>query len=85
MISSKFLTILLTVIFIVVIMLGNFIFLLNTHSFYSSEFKKINTNETIALNVVNFVNGNSDLSSNFNLRETSHLRDVKNLFATIYL
>ncbi len=69
-------------VFVIVIFFGNFVFLLNNHD-YTSEFQKLKVNETIANNVVDFVNGKSTLSSEFNSRESSHLEDVKNLFTAI--
>jgi integral membrane protein (TIGR01906 family) len=80
---NKIVTTLLTLLFIIAIILGNFIFLLNSNDFHSSESNKFDTNKSLALNVVSFVNGKSDLDSSFNLREQTHLGDVKILFSKV--
>ena len=67
----------------ILIFLGNFVFLLGNQGFHSSQFQRFGVNETIATNVVLFVNGKSALSSEFNPAESSHLEDVKSLFSMI--
>ncbi len=70
-------------ILVALIFLGNFVFLLNNGSFYSSEFSKLGVNATAALNVVSFVNGKSSLGSGFNYAESSHLEDVKRVLKAV--
>ncbi len=70
-------------ILVALIFLGNFVFLLNNTSFYSSEFSKLGVNATAASNVVSFVNGKAPLSSSFNYAESSHLGDVKRVLTSV--
>jgi len=81
--SNKLLTAAVVVLFVVVIFLGNFVFLLGNQDFQLSEFQKLGVNETLAANAALFVNGKASLSSEFNTKESSHLEDVRNLFTLI--
>lgn len=70
-------------ILLALIFLGNFVFLLNSNGFYSSEFSKLGVNATAASGVISFVSGKSSLSGEFNYDESSHLEDVKRVLTTI--
>lgn len=70
-------------ILVALIFLGNFVFLMNNSSFYSSEFSKLGVNATTAANVVSFVSGKSPLGSEFNNTESSHLKDVKRILTAV--
>ncbi|MBI2664210.1 DUF1461 domain-containing protein [Candidatus Woesearchaeota archaeon] len=74
---------LLAALFVLVIFLGNFVYLFNNHGFHESQFEQLGVNQTLALNVVAFVAGKSALSEGFNERESSHLADVAKLFFRI--
>ena len=71
--------------FVMVIFLGNFVFLLNNDAFHKSKFEELGVDGTIAANVVNYVNGKTGLRQEFNAAEATHLKDVKNVFGTIWL
>jgi integral membrane protein (TIGR01906 family) len=73
----------LAVMFVIVVFIGNFVFLLNNTSFHTSEFQKLGINETQGMDVVNFVTSKASLSSAFNERESTHLADVRNLFSIL--
>ncbi len=68
---------------VALIFLGNFVFLLNSSSFYSSEFQKLGVNATSASGVMSFVIGKSTLSSEFNHDESLHLDDVKRVLTAV--
>lgn len=74
---------LLTILLLLVIWFGNFVFLLTNTHFYDTEFTRLNVNASLGMNVVSYVNGKTSLSDEFNEREASHLADVRNLFSKV--
>ncbi|MBI2137014.1 DUF1461 domain-containing protein [Candidatus Woesearchaeota archaeon] len=69
--------------FVVIMFLGNFVFLLGNSPFYSSEFNKLGVNSTAAFSVTGFVTGKAPLPPYFTNSESSHLKDVKSLFSGV--
>jgi len=81
--SKKLLLPFTTFLFVTLILLGNFVFLLNNQSFYINEFEKLDINATQAISVVNYVNSKGELVDGFTPPEVSHLTDVRNLFSKL--
>ena len=79
MLTNKSLVAILIALLVLVTLLGNFVYSLNSFG-YSSEFNKLDINETTAGNVVEFVQGRAALLEDFNSREATHLKDVRSIF-----
>lgn len=80
---NKQIIFLLALLFTIVLLLGNFVFVLNNQNFYDAEFQKLGIDDPRAQNVVDYVTGSPDLSPDFTEAEATHLASVKSLFSTI--
>jgi len=80
MLANKSLVAILVALLFFVTILGNFVYSLNSFTYYS-EFDKLDVNQTIAGNVVDFVQGRATLLEDFNSREATHLENVRSLFS----
>lgn len=65
------------------IFLGSSLYVVFNDNFYNSECKKLQTDCNQTINVLNYLKSKENLTSNFNEREISHMKDVKSLVNTL--
>jgi len=61
------------------IILGSSLYLVYNDKFYLNECKKLNTDCSKSLQVLKYLESKGQLNEEFNLREISHMKDVKKL------
>ncbi len=65
------------------IFLGSSLYVSFDKNFYQSECKKLGTDCNLTINVLDYLNSKGNLTSDFNEREISHMKDVKNLMNSL--
>lgn len=67
------------IVFFMAILLSSAFFAIFNDDFYLKECSKLGTDCGKTLNIVDYLKNNAELSSEFNEREISHMKDVKSL------
>ena len=70
--------------FLIILFSSAFIVVFN-QSFYEGECKQLGTDCERSIGVLNYLNNKAPLSSEFNEREISHMKDVKNLITFLMI
>ena len=74
-----FISIGLFIVFFIALLLSSALFIVFNNDFYLKECGKLGTDCDKTLNVVDYLKNNAELSSEFNNREISHMKNVKSL------